>query len=307
MKYSCCVNGADTELSLDREGLHYAGIFLDYADIVSLRPVNHRVMIETEAGVETEVSMLGFSFDGFWEELTGLFGSRSLEALFVDESQIMLCEGEYQLTGESGRCSIALYPDSVCILPQTRRAVRVPLCYVQDFEADGYLLTITMRSGARYTIGRMGYDTMPFFERAMEAADRTKRKRAAALAATPLNEPFTEKGLFRTEQPDQYWNAAFGAGSCAVELHTGDDAATYLYRFDEPREVFLQRLEESMEAVGVHREMIYLTDEQLAQKPLYRMSADRTEAVRFLRARSAGRLIHNAGHAQKLGEFLSDK
>lgn len=57
--------------------------------------------------------------------------------------------------------------------------------------------------------------------------------------------------------------------------------------------------------MGVHREIIYLSDEQLEEKPLYRMSVARSEAVRFLRERSCGRLIHNESHSKRLQDFLN--
>jgi hypothetical protein len=262
------------------------------------------VLIDTLVGGQLEISMLGFSFDGFWEELTGAFGDRSLEALFVEEEQLMRCEGEYVLPGEAGRGVVALYPDAVCILPPSARAVRIPLCFAERIDLEGYQLTIALRSGAVYTVGKMGYDTKPFAERAERQAALIKKQRAAALAALPLRPPFPEKGLFRTAQPDQGWNAAFGPGVCALEFLTDEDAATYLYRFSEPRATFLTQLEEATEAMGVHREIIYLPEEKLQEKPLYRMAAARSEAVRYLRARSAGRLIHSANHAQRLAEFL---
>lgn len=304
MKYQACARGAQTELSVEREGLRLGGDFLDYADVAALRPVNHRVLIDTLAGEQLEVSMLGFSFDGFWEELTGAFGDRSLEALFVEETEFMRCEGEYVLPGEAGRGVVALYSDAVCILPPSARAVRIPLCFAERIDLNGYQLTIALRSGAEFTVGKMGYDTGPFAERAERQAALTKKQRAAALAALPLRAPFTEKGLFRTGQPEQGWLAAFGPGVCALEFLTDEDAATYLYRYSEPRELFLQKLEEATEAMGVHREIIYLPEDKLQEKPLYRMAAARSEAVRWLRARSAGRLIHSAGHARRLAEFL---
>lgn len=306
MKYNAHALGKDAELSVEREGLRIGQRFLDYADVDAIRPINHRVLIDTVAGEQIEISMLGFSFDGFWEELLDCYGKRALESLFVDEQQLMLCEGEYAIPGESGRGRIALYPDAVCVLPQTRRAVRIPLCFTSDIRLDGYRLDFTMRAGETYTVAKMGYDTKPFAERAMQRADQVKKERAAAAQKLPVNAPFTEKGLFRTERPDQYWNAAFAPGVCAVELYAGEDAATYLYRFREKRETFALQLEIAMEAMGVHREVIYLTDAQLAEKPLYRMSVDRTPAVRFLRARSDGRLIHSAGHAQRLMEYLKN-
>ena len=348
MKYSGRAFGADTELEIGREGLKIGGRFLDFAEVLALRPINHRVFIDTISGQTIEISMLGFSFDGFWEELTGCFGRRSLEALFVDEAQIMLCEGEYDLPAEPdmsafgtaaagraeadrgadssigdattaiapmagrslpserGRGLIALFPDAVCILPQTHRAVRIPLCYTDEITLDGYWLKLTTHTGRSFAVGKMGYDTKPFAERTAKAADSVKKLRSAAIPGLPLQAPFTAKGLFRTKHPELYWNAAFSrsGSACAVELFTGDDAATYLYKFRENREIFLAQLEEAMEAVGVHREIINLADGQLAQKALYRMSVDRTPAVRFLRARAAGRLIHSAGHLTRLNDFL---
>ncbi|MBR5708124.1 MAG: hypothetical protein IKX41_01945 [Oscillospiraceae bacterium] len=303
MEYSAHVDGREASVALEKEGLRLGGRFLDYSEVASLRPLSHRVYIDLLGQGTVEISMLGHSYDGFWEELCDLFGKRSLEALFVEEKQLMLCEGEYETPRERGRAKIALYEDSVCILPPTCGAVRIPLCFASEITLDGYLLRITLASGAAYTVGRMGYDTKPFAERTAQASERVKKQRAAALAAAKLTAPFTVKGLFRTAKPEEYWQAAFGKGRCALELFTGEDAATYLYEFSEPEAVFASRLAEAMEATGTHREMIYLTDEQLG--PLYRMSVLRSEAVAFLRSRSAGRLIHSANHAQRLAEFLA--
>ncbi|MBQ7534842.1 MAG: hypothetical protein IJT43_04400 [Stomatobaculum sp.] len=304
MIYNGRALGADTELSVEREGLRIGRFFLDYAEVDTLCPINHRVQIGTVSGENIEISMLGFSYDGFWEDLQTCYGERSLEALFVEEAQTMLCEGEYAIPGENGRGKIALYPDAVCVLPQTRRAVRIPLCYTSRIIPDGYQLHIQMRSGEEYVVGKMGYDTKPFAERTIKAAELTKKNRSAALKQIPLHSPFTRKGLFRTGYPEQYWNAALGNGVCAVELYTGEDAATYLYRFREKEELFLEKLEEAMEAMGTHREIIYLPGDQLLEKPLCRMSVDRTPAVRFLRERSDGRLIHSAGHDKRMEEYL---
>ncbi|MBR0414844.1 MAG: hypothetical protein IJI67_07225 [Clostridia bacterium] len=304
MKYQGCVAGRDTQISIDKEGVHLGTLFLDYADVANLRPINHRVFIDTRAGESIEISMLGFSYDGFWEELTRCFGARSLEALFVEEAQLMLCEGEYTLPGDSGRSLIALYADSVCILPQNCHAVRIPLCFTKDINLDGYTITITMLSGVQYTVSKMGYDTKPFYERMVNAAAKVKQTREKLLEKATLSAPFTHKGLFRTAQSEMFWNAAITPSACALELFTGDDAATYLYRFEEPADLFFLKLQEATEAMGLHREIIYLPEEKIAANPLYRMAVARSEAVRFLRARSDGRLIHNAAHAERLKEYL---
>ena len=304
MKYRGNVFKAEAELSIEKEGVRLGNRFLDYSEVKALIPVNHRIVIDTLSGEKIEISMLGFSYDGFWEELMDCYGRRSLEALFVDEEQIMLCEGEYIIAGESGRGKIALYPDAVCVLPQTCNAIRIPLCFTEEIMLDGYQLHIKMQTGEEYIVGKMGYDTKPFAERAEKAALSVKKLREKALADTSLNAPFTEKGLFRSKRPEQYWNAVFGKGVCAVELFTGEDAATYLYRFDEDKEIFLAGLYRAMEAVGTHREMIYMSDEQLKANPLYMMTVHRTPAVRNLRARSDGRIIHGKNHLERLEEYL---
>ncbi len=305
MKYNGRVLGKDVELSVEQEGLRLGPRFVDYSEFASLSPINHRVIIDTLSNEKIEISMLGFSFDGFWKEIVDSYNARCLQSLFIDEALVMSCEANYVLPEEAGRGVVSLYTDCVCILPPSFRAVRLPLCYADRIDLNGYDLSITMRSGTVYTVGKMGYDTKPFTERCVNNSNVVKKQRAAAAASLPLNPPFVSKGLFRTKQPELFWNAAFGKGTCALELFTGDDAATYLYRFKEPNEVFLARLEEAMEAIGVNRELIYLSDERIAEKPLYQMSIARSEAVRFLRARSDGRLIHNANHAQRLAEYLN--
>lgn len=307
MKYSAEVFGRGAELSVEKEGLRIGGRFLDFADFLKIRPINHRVYVDLLGGETVEISMLGFSYDGFLDELCDCYSKRGMEALFVEEQPVMRCEGEYRLADEQGRGIIVLLSDAVCILPMTSRAVRIPLCFTREIRLEGYLLHFEMQSGAVYTVGRMGYDTMPFAERAQKAAQLAKKQREKALANIMTQEPFDHKGLFRTGQPELYWLAATAEGRCAIELFTDDDSATYLYEYKESTEEFLQNADEAMEAMGIHREIIYLSPEQLENKPLYRMSVARSEAVRFLRARSCGRLIHNATHDQRLKDFLNSQ
>ena len=305
MNYRGCALGSETQLSIEREGLRIGGRFVDFAEFRSLLPLNHRVVLDLLSGQRIEITMLGFSYDGFWEELSGAFNARSLEALFVEGAPLMSCEGEYQFFNGAGRGRVELYPDAVCILPPNCGAVRIPLCFTEQIVPEGYLIRLTLFDGTVYTVGRMGYDTKPFAERAIQCMARVKKERAALLAQAAPRAEFPHPGLFRTTQTELSWHAAFGPGRCAVELDTGDAAATYLYRFEEPLNVFTGRLELAMEAMGPHREIIYMTDEQLAQKPLYRMSVARCPAVSYLRAHSAGRLIHTQNHGERLKDFLN--
>ena len=299
----------DTTVSIEREGIAFGNRSIDYSVFSLLRPINHAVFITLMDGTEVKVSMLGFSFDGFWEEIIQCFGDRTEAALFIEEEKLMDCEGEYDIPGNSilprsaGRGRIRLYTDAVCILPQDSHAVRIPLCYAESITLEGYLIQITMRTGEVYTVGRMGYDTQPFHERCVKQMEKTKKQRAAHIAELRPEGLFTEKGLFRTAEETSYWLAAYSEKCCAVELFTGESAATYLYKFED-RQLFQFRLEEAMEAVGSHREVIYLPEEEIKEKPLYVMAVHRSEAVRFLRSCSDGRIIHTASHGEKLREYL---
>ena len=303
------ISAQDAELRIEKEGIYFGNTFVDYADFDLLQPINHRVIITLQDGEEIEISMLGFSYDGFWEELAVCYNERSMQALFVAEDTVMNCEGEYSYQSEagprnvSGRGRVILVSDAVIILPPSSDAVRIPLFYVDEIISSGYMTDIRMKSGKSFRIGKFGYDTKPFMERCEACMRKTKADREKLLKSFKPEEPFMHIGLFRTIQKTEYWGAAFGNGTAAVELYTNEDSAIYLYRYDD-RDRFCRSLEESMEAVGNYREIIFLSEDELNKKPLYRMSVHRSSAVRFLRSCSAGRLIHRGDYEGRLEEFL---
>ncbi|MDO4478629.1 MAG: hypothetical protein Q4B73_06305 [Lachnospiraceae bacterium] len=305
MTFQAQLNGQDVSVKIEKEGLTVNGRCLNYADIKTMAPNNHRVVITLFSDDTLTFGMLGYNFDSFWQELLKAFEQRCLDALFIEEAVVMACEGEYHLPKESGRGPIRLYPDALCILPPSAGSVRLAFSEVSDLTADGYNLTITMTSGKTYSVGKMGYDSMPFFERAASLWKKTLTARQKALAPYIPEAPFTHVGLFRTGHPEHHWAAAITDGKCALELYTGQDAATYLYCFEEPQAVFRRNLTEALEAMSTHREIIYMPDEELAENPLYRMAVRRSEAVCFLRSKFNGRLIHSANHAARLQEFLN--
>lgn len=321
MKYNAHSLGRDLEISIQKEGIYFGKEFLDYAEFEAFRALNYRIYIDikqdssfrkdhlqsvsgSNIANQIEISMLGRSFDGFWEELTACYNQRSLAALYVEGKPVMDCEGDYELAGEKGRGRILLFSDSICILPPSKHAVRIPLCFCTFIDLNGYQIQITLKSGRRYQIGRMGYDTHPFAERAVTFSEKIKKERMTELKKISTESPFHHAGLFRTQQTGLYYEIAMGDHACALELHAHEKSATYLYRFEESEEVFLNMLEEAMEAMGLNRELIYISEEQIANNSLHVMAKERCVAVSFLRERNVGRLIHNENHRRKLKEFL---
>lgn len=304
MKYSAQVSGQDATVVIKNTGIAINDEFFDYADFMRIYPNNHSIHLDLFPGKKIVISMLGFSFDGFWDELQKSYENRCLASMFIEEQVVMRCEGEYNLPTESGRCSIVLYPDSICILPPSDKSVRLAFSQIKELSVSGYIMTVSMLSGKVYTVGRMGYDTLPFFERAENLWKKNNLERARIIQTLHVEPPYTVSGIFRTYHPEQYWMAAVTDKKCALDLYTGEDAATYLYEFAEPKEAFLQNLSEALEAISTHREIIYISDEVLSSNSLYRMTVKRCEAVVFLRSKFTGRLVHNEMHSQRLREFL---
>lgn len=73
-----------------------------------------------------------------------------------------------------------------------------------------------------------------------------------------------------------------------------EKAATYIFRLDNSFDCFLQLLNRALEATGLQREAIYLSDVELLkdQHADIRMLLDRTPALRELRRCFVGRAIH---------------
>ena len=86
--------------------------------------------------------------------------------------------------------------------------------------------------------------------------------------------------------------------ACAVEFAGAENeaAATYVYRFDCPWDVFRIRLSMALEAIAFKRDAIRFSDEELAkpENEIYRMANDRNEALRLVRSCFAGRAIHRS-------------
>ena len=304
MKYSAQVSGQDAKIVIENTGIAVNDEFFDFADFLRIYPNNHNIHLELLSGRKLVISMLGFSFDGFWDELQKTYENRCLSSMFIEEQVVMRCEGEYSLPTEAGRCSIVLYPDSICILPPSDKSVRLAFSQIKELSVSGYTMSVSMLSGKTYTVGRMGYDTMPFFERADHLWKKNNLERTRIIQTLHVEPPYTVSGIFRTYHPEHYWVAAVTDRKCALELYTGEDAATYLYEFEEPKNVFLQNLIEALEAMSTNREIIYISNEALSANPLYRMAAARCYAVVFLRSKFTGRLVHNEKHSQRLQEFL---
>ena len=298
---------------------------IPFVDLMDMRLLNYHLHLSLRNG-EAVISKLGYQTEEFFEKLWQAYAKKSLESLFVTGDPVIACEGDYSYA-EPGisRSSIAkleLRDDSLCIIPHDVGARRVPLCFAQAPIRDGFALAATLDTGETYRVARLGANTDPFFKHMTslqkqavsdwEAAHRALGQNLEARLGDSLGayQAFcglgvsVTTGLFSADD-DAFWFAAIGNGRAAVELVCEEKAATYLYRFSTDAGQFAASLRHAMEAVKRHRRLIFLTDEELASEPLFRMAVDRSAHVRFLRSCNAGRIIHASNWASKLAEFFS--
>ncbi len=299
---------------------------LDYANIRSFCLHNYHFFLDTADG-KVELSQMGHDTEGFYEQLWLAYNRRSRESLFVETVPLMEAEGEYSYTDNGGKANgtakLSLYQTCVCIMPADCSGRRIPLCFVEGLTLGNYTIHITLDTEESYDLIRLGRNTKPFFENLGKFRKESQQQWQAAhtsLAAgmdNRLGEALERyrflqntcgrdcviSGLF-SPGGSAFWIAAVGNGSAAVELITGEKSATYLYGFTCGAEAFDKRLRHAMEAMGLHREIIFMEEGALKANPLYSMAAERNAHLRFLRGCMTGRVIHTESWQEKVIESL---
>ncbi len=306
-------------------GMGDGRMVLSFADIVDMRLLNYRVHVRLAKG-EAVFSKLGYQTESFFEKLWLAFAGMSERSLFIEGTRIMSCEGDYayeELVAQaSSIAKLTLYSDCLSIVPHDAGARRVPLCFVESLERDGFAMNMRLDTGERYRIARLGRDTDPFFKRLAELREQVganwrkahrelERDLQSRLGdAAEAHQAFCAlpatvvRGLFSAHD-EAFWFAAVSDGRAAVELVTDEQSATYLYGFDTEPAAFVAALRHAMEAVKTNRRLIFMPQDDLETVPLYRMALERSAHTRFLRACSSGRVVHTASWRKRLEEFFA--
>ncbi len=91
--------------------------------------------------------------------------------------------------------------------------------------------------------------------------------------------------------------------ACAVEFagEDSDAAATFVYRYEQPWEEFALKLNMALEAIHFKRQIIALSDEDLAlvEHTDARMAVQRNDSLQMVRSSFVGRAIHSSEQAWK--------
>ncbi|MCQ2529746.1 MAG: hypothetical protein MJ086_00595 [Lachnospiraceae bacterium] len=300
---------------------------IDYAFIYDMRLINYHMFIVVDpvvANSDLEISKLGRNTEDFFENLWSAYDERSRQSLFVPAKAEYEAEGDYEYIepelSKKSKAHIGLYKDCICIVPHDKNARRVPLCFAQKPMVDGYQLHLKLDTGEYYSIGRMGRDSLVYFERLgkyhadacakwKQSHEELERNLETRLGDRKAQYEIIREvsdliitGLFSPED-DAFWFAGIKAGKAVVELVIPENAATYLYEFTSSMDVddFISCIRHAMEAVGTNREVIF---GDLEGKTLYKMSVDRSVYVRILRKLNVGRIIHNQAWEKNIRNII---
>ena len=294
---------------------------VNYADLKDIRLLDYRLFLTTDSG-EIRLSELGRDTESFFENLWNAYMERSKEALFAEGTTLYNGEGDYTFTeqgvAQHGIAKVELQPDALLLCPHDRLARRIPLCFALEPVEEDYGIMLTLDTGDTYRICRIGRDTQAVLEQMVKARKAVSKRwqQAHRELDSHLDERLGERqhnydhirscgctmlsGLYRLDG-DGFWFAGLKDGRAAVELVTLEQTATYLYAYDIDDRAFEYALRHAMESVGLHREVIYA---DLTDKPLYRMTVERSYHLRFLRDHNVKRIIHNAAWDRNISDFL---
>ena len=162
---------------------------VSYADITAIEYRDWAAHLQTDRG-PVKLSRMGRNGERFYDDLCAAYNKKVLAALFVAGGPLIETIGEYRAEeggrAFAGRGVLQVYGNCVCVLPPNEDARRIPLCFLADMRQEGFVLALTLDTGERYSVIRLGRDTDPF-----EAGitEQLRKMRDKALAVVRQMDP----------------------------------------------------------------------------------------------------------------------
>lgn len=159
----CPLFSEQAKLTLEKDALLITAMFdqlpIPYGEITAFALAGYQVDIQTRSGV-VSVSCMGQAAQWFYDKLYAVYNNVVLSALLVEGDHNFEAEGAYSAEEKSaarqGQAILRLYEDCLCILPPDEHARRVPLCFLTGMEKDGFSMILTLATGERYILSKLG-------------------------------------------------------------------------------------------------------------------------------------------------------
>ena len=178
----CPLFSEECKITLEKDGLTIAGRFhqlpILYGEIRAIKAGEYRLELDT-AGGGVAFSRMGPQLQWLSDKLTDAFNDAVAGALLAEGEPAMAARCGYSAReGESshqGEAAVQLYEDCLLLLPPNENARRLPLCWISGLDKQDYALKLTLASGERYTLSKMGRD-LDELDRQMTAKLRALRE-----------------------------------------------------------------------------------------------------------------------------------
>ncbi|MDU9375915.1 hypothetical protein McpSp1_04940 [Methanocorpusculaceae archaeon Sp1] len=153
---------------------------IPYGEIISFVFTNYRLEIVTVHETIT-ISQMGQTGQWLYDHLYAAYNAAVLKAFLVEGSPEMEVRGSFETEDAGGTIQgeavVRLYKNCVCILPANDHGRRIPLCFVSEIEKGNFSLTLSLLTGERYMLSKMGYETDHFIGKVTEGL-RSLRERS---------------------------------------------------------------------------------------------------------------------------------
>ena len=182
----CPLFSEEAKITVDTEGLLIAARFdqisIHYGEIKAFALMDSQVELQAAVGTVT-FSRMGQSAEWLYQKLYIAYNKAVEKALLVEGSPGFTAEGDY-IAEENGMTRqghgvIRLYEDYLLLLPPDENARRIPLCFLTGMEKGDFSIILTLSTGERYTLRRLGRE-LGNLERRLTGNLRALRERTMA-------------------------------------------------------------------------------------------------------------------------------
>jgi len=177
----------EADLVIEAEGLLVETAasprFLAYHAFRAIEHRDYAIALHTD-GEETVISRLGDATDWFFKELCEAFNAKVQTILKADGPLLFETRGPaYRYGDRQGHACIRLFEEAVMLLPPNMDARRIPLVFLTGLEAEGFSLTLNLRTGESYQFSQMGENQAAFERTVKEALARMRSRHADRIRA----------------------------------------------------------------------------------------------------------------------------
>lgn len=159
----CPLFSDDAKITVDADEILIAArfdqLFIVYGELIGFRPAEGGMELQTTEGLVI-ISRMGQAARWLYDKLYAAYNKAVLKSLLVEGSPVFEAEcsfiAEEDGITRQGQAVVQLYADCLCLLPPDEGARRIPLCFLTGVDQDGFSLVLSLSTGERFTVSRLG-------------------------------------------------------------------------------------------------------------------------------------------------------